>query len=288
MEPVIRPGRPEDHAAIAAWTQNTFTWGDYVADRWDDWMADPDCEVAVADVDGRPVALSRVAMVSSTEAWSNAARVHPDHRRQGLATAVASRLWPWAAERGARVVRLAVEDWNEAAHGQVIAMGFHRTSSWFHGSRGVGENSPVPTGNGGRRVAGAEGLRPAHGAEAEPALLSWDGGELCRAAGGLFPTGWTWRQLRLEHLVEAARDRALWEGRPGWAVASVDDEAMRVQWLETSEEDAAALVRALVDRAADIGVERLQMMIPAVPWLRRALGRADFELTGLGVYTLPL
>jgi len=167
-------------------------------------------------------------------------------------------------------------------------MGFRETAAWVMAERGVGENSPVPEGNGGRRVVAPEGLRPAASAEAEPALLSWISGPLERASRGLIPLGWAWRRLHRDDLTEAARRRALWEGRPGWAIADVEDDTFRVSWLSTTEGDTRAMMRALVDRAAAAGVDRLEVMIPDVDWLRRALRRMGAEAHPLAIYALGL
>lgn len=284
----IRPAQASDHEYIASWTTATFTWGDYVADGFADWLAEENSHLFVADIDGRAVAMGRIRMVSPTEAWSNAMRVHPDHRRLGLGTAVGDAMWRWAKEAGARVIRLGVEDWNDAARAQVTKAGFRPMGEWLWARRGVGDSSPVPEGNGGVRVKGAEALRLAHSAEAEPALLSWSLGELSRAAHGLAPTGWTWQRLRIDRLVEAARSRALWEGRTGWAIAELDGDRFYVDWIETTPEDARAMVRALVERAADSGADTMRAMIPDVDWLVRAMRRAGFEMGGITVFGIAL
>ncbi len=288
MEPIVRPGRREDRDEIAAWTQDTFSWGDYVGRAFDDWLADPNGLVVVAEIGSRAVGMARVAMLSSDEAWFQGVRVHPDHQRQGIGLAMGHRARHWAADHGARVVRLAVENWNRAAGAHVQRLGFRPVSRWIMAERGVGENSPVPEGNGGRRLMAPEGLRPAPSAEAEPALLSWVGGPLERPSRGLFPIGWSWRKLRRDDLIAAARARTLWEGRPGWALAGVDEDTFRVSWLSTTEQDSDAMVRALVDRAAAAGIERIEVVIPDVDWLRRALRRTGCDLHPLTVYAVGL
>ena len=47
---IIRPARSEDKAAVLAFTQNTFHWGDYIDWVWDDWIADPQGSMIVAFV----------------------------------------------------------------------------------------------------------------------------------------------------------------------------------------------------------------------------------------------
>ena len=288
MDFTIRPATLADQEFIASWTSATFSWGDYVGDAFGDWLEDDGCAVIVADVDGCAVSLGRIRMVSESEAWANAMRVHPDYRRRRIGSAVGDAVCDWARSVGAQVIRLAVEDWNEPARNHAEGSGFRALGDWQWAQRGVGDSSPIPEGNGGMRVKGYEALKPAASAEAEPALLSWSGGDLARAAHGLFDSGWTWQRLTKAHLVTAAKNRMLWEGRPGWALAERDGDLFRVHWIETTPEDAKAMVRALVERAADSGADRLRVVIPEVDWLTQAFRRAGFETGGITVFGLAL
>ena len=289
MEPVIRVARDADVTAISGWTHDTFEWGDYIADALPDWLARDDAVVLVAELDGAVVGVSSSRMLSPTEAWAQGTRIHPDHRRQGVGMSLAPALEVWAREQGARVMRSMVEDWNEAARSQSLKLGYREVAAWVRAGRAVGENSPVPEGNGGRRVPPAEGLRPAHSSEAASALMSWSGGELERAARGLLPIEvWRMRRLTPADLSEAAKRNGLLTGRPGWALIEQRDDALEVPWLACEETDAGAMLRALVDRAAAAGKEELRVMIPAVPWLVAALERRSFEIHPLRIYAKPL
>jgi GNAT superfamily N-acetyltransferase len=288
MDITIRRAVADDREYIASWTADTFSWGDYVGAAFGDWLEEEHGVVIVAEVDGLPKALGRIRMVSESEAWSNAMRVHPDLRRTGIGTAVGEAMWQWADKAGARVIRLAVEDWNMAARGQVTKAGFRPMGDWFWAQRGVGDSSPVPEGNGGQRVKGYEAIKPANPAEAEPALLSWSGGELARAAHGLFAIGWTWQRLTVSHLAEASKQRMLWDGRPGWAYAAPVADRFEVYWMETNPEDSRAMVRALVERAADSGSDTMRAVVPHVDWLIQAFRRAGFDIGGIIVFGLAL
>lgn len=284
----IRPARHEDVPLIAAWTEHTFDWGDYVAERMPAWIDSAASRVLVAEEDGAILATVTGTLVSPSEAWAQGIRVHPDHRRRGLGTAVAEALWDWAREQGAGVVRLAIDESNTASQAQVTAMGF-RQVCWFHrGDRTIGEGSPVPEGNGGKRVPPPERLGTANSAEAEPAFLSWSTGDLARAARGLLPIGWVWRRMTVDHLTLAARNRDLYEGRPGWAIAEVTDGVFFVHWMETAEDDALAMAKAVVDRAADAGVAEMRIWVPDVPWLLEAFTTLGCAFHRAGVWARAL
>jgi len=280
----IRPGRPEDQPAIETFTRHTFEWGDYVARVYGEWLADTAGQTLVADSGGNAVGLARVASLSDEEAWFQGVRVHPDHRRQGVGTALTSHACEWAQERGARVIRLAVESWNRPARTQFERSGFRPVSRWIAAEREVGEGSPVPEGNGGKRVPAPERLRPAPVAEVSSAMMSWISGPLSGAARNLFPIHWRWRRLTADDLADAARRRALWEGRPGWAMARVDDDIFDVSWIETAPDDADAMARALIDCASGAGVDSMRAVVPAVTWLRQAFRRLGCRIHPMWVY----
>lgn len=285
----IRAARAEDKAAVAAFTSDTFVWGDYVGDKFDEWIAQPNARLLVAvDAADAPIALARAVTLSPTEAWFSAARVHPDWRGQGIAGRLAEELKVWARAQGAQVGRLLIEDWNEASIRHVTKIGMRSVAAFSWCERAVGDASPFPGGNGGRRVPAQERLRPTKSAEAEPAFMSWSVGELGTASRGLVGVGWTFRRLTPDDLVAAAKHDALWEARSGWALGARDENAFQVGWVETRPEDAGDFLRAIVDVASGSGAESLSVWLPAVDWALRAARRAGCELHPMTVYATEI
>jgi hypothetical protein len=234
------------------------------------------------------VGLARGTLLSPAEAWVQGLRVHPDHRRRRLATALVDHLAAWAAEQGTRVIRLSSEDSNSAAGALIPTLGFRPVGRWLLAEREVGRGRPSPRGNGGRRAPAANRLRPAPPAEADAAMISWCGGPLEVEARSLFARHWSWRRLTFDDLAEAARRGALWQGRPGWAFAELDEDEFDVHWFSTCPEDARAMVDALLDLAADAGAGRLEAVLPAVDWLSAAFEQAACSTSPLTVYARGL
>lgn len=283
---VIRAATPDDKPAVAAFTSNTFSWGDYVSDAFDDWVGDDG--LVVAELDGRVVALVRGVLLSPREAWLQGARVHPDYRRRGIGGRLNQHLRDWARERGAVVARLLIEADNKAAQAQVEASGMRRVAEFVRAHRAVGDASPLPAGNGGRRVGALEKLRRAHSSEAEPAFMAWGTSELARAGRGLFGVGWRFRRLQVEDLAMAGTHGALWTARSGWVMGAVRDELFEIAWLVTGPDDAEDLMRAVVDVAIDEGADRVQAMVPATDWMVRAARRANYATEIELVYAVEL
>lgn len=289
MSVTIRRARADDREAIAAFTTDTFEWGDYVADAFHGWLEEPGTAVfVVVDEKDMPVALAGGRMLSPTEAWFHAARVRPDHRGRGLAGQLAEVLMDWAKDGGGLVGRLLIEDWNEASKRHIAKIDFREVARVALSVRGAGDASPVPAGNGGKRAPARLQARPARSAEAEPAYASWSVGPLGRAARGLFGVHWSFRRLTPGDLADAARNDALWEIGAGWAMASRQDMALEVPWMETRPEDAGDLIRAIVDLAASAGAESIRLWLPTTDWLVQEARRERFEIHPMAVYAREL
>ena len=286
----IRPAHADDLTAVASFTLGTFSWGDYVADRFLEWLGDPDGKVVVAvDATDRPVGLLRAVMISPEECWLHAARVDPSVRRQGIGMRLNEAGVAWGRERGALAVRLMVEQWNEPARRQVEKLGYRHVASWVRGSRPLADGGKTPQGNGGRRVPAEERLQPADPSEAEPAYTAWTLSELVRDAHGLYPIGWSWRAMRLTDVSAAAASGRLFQCSSGWAILEPgNDRSLHCPWLTTTPDGVEALIGAIVDRSRQVKVGLVTVMVPESAWVVAAMERSDFELTPSAIYQKDL
>jgi GNAT superfamily N-acetyltransferase len=275
----IRPATLDDVEAIRSFATNTFTWGDYVADALPGWLASESSLVLVAaGEDDTAVAVARVVQLSEREVWLHGARVHPDHRRRGVASLLNQACCDWARGRGAAIARLLIDAWNEPARRQVTSIGYRPVAEWVSATVEIG-TEVVPTRNGGRRVPAEERLAPGRAAEADVAWMSWVNGDIARAGRELFALGWLLRRIRPADLTEAARDRALWQSPSGWLVARLDTNGqLFVPWISTTDVDVTRMVRAIFDLAEGVRAESVRMLVPRVPWLVEALSRAGYTL----------
>ncbi len=288
MDIRVRPGRPDDVEPIRSFTAATFEWGDYVADRYGDWLDDDRSFVVVAaGPDDRPVAVARAVLVSDAEAWFHAARVAPDWRRRGIGSMLGDHLVSWARGRGARIARLLVEDWNVAAIAQVTKHGWRPVARFAHLTQELG-SEPQPTSNGGRRVPGPERLVPAPAAEAEPAWMVWSTSGAAAAAHQLYPVDWVFRTMRVDHVRAAATRHELWQAPSGWVIGTSAEDRWHISWIATTEVDARRLVRAVVDRATDLDAQRITMLLPRWEPLMDAAAELGFTATPSTVYALGL
>ncbi len=289
MDVTIRPAREDDTKAIAAFTTDTFEWGDYVADALPFWLGSDDGAVMVAaDENDNAVALGRAEMMSPTEMWLQGARVSEEWRRRGIASAIGQALVDWAVGRGARIARLLTEGWNEPAQRQVEATGFRRVSDWVVGARPIDRAEPVSNGNGGRRARARRKLAQTHSSEAIPAWVSWRSGPLVQPSRGLHVDGWRWAQLSVDHLIAAAKRGDLWASQAGWVVTRRDDGTLYVEWLECGPDDIGDMIKSIVDLAQETGADYLRVTMPDVGWAVAAMEANGLESHPMHLYERPL
>lgn len=279
MDVTIRPARPGDLDSIAPWTTDTFSWGDYIPDRFTTWLEEDGGEVLVT-VDGNdvPTALCHVTMLSPTEAWLEGARVHPDHRRTGLGSALNHAGVEWARERGARVIRLSVDTDNAAAREQVKRLGYREVSSWLHATFEIDAT---------HRTTDRYRMRPAPGADAEAAWLFWASSDLARESRELIHLGWQWRTARPGDITGVAGQ--LVQSAAGWAcVEQPEDDWMRTNWIASTSEDMLGLIDGLLELAAARGANELDIKLPDLPWTAEAIIRSGADPSPIIVHAKPI
>lgn len=280
MRITIRPAATTDKDYIASWTTDTFEWGDYVSERFDSWLTDQRGLVSVAvHADGHQIGISRVVMLSDTEAWCHAARVHPDFRRSGIGSALHDYGLDWAVSQGALVSRLMVEDWNEPARAQVARNGYREVVKWMSATREVSIGDPLPEG---------AGLARASRAEVPAAWISWAGGELGIAARGFYSIGWFMRKMTVSDVESIAERGRLYQSQSGWAEVVLRDDEAWFPWMVAGAEDGKAMVGAAVNLAGRLpGAERIRLMFPAVSWMTDAASEHGFDLQPMSVFERP-
>ncbi len=279
MDYVIRSGRPDDLESIATWTQDTFEWGDYIAERYLDWLTDTNSAVLVcADKDDAVRALVHASMPSPTEGWMQGARVHPEFKRAGMGSALNHAGVEWAKARGARVIRLAIEADNPTAQIQVSKIGYRPGSTWT-----AGFTKPDPS----FRAITGSGLRPSTPADVDSAWMFWSTSDLAGPARGMLCNGWVWRQARPRDLQAAAADGRLLQSQHGWVMIRPGSGDTQTMWMAAAAEDLPGLVNGLLDHAARTGSDHLVVKVPALSWSTETLRRAGFDVKGIQIYYKP-
>ena len=195
----------------------THTWDgwDYIPRAWPVWLAARDGVLLVGchpDSD-RAVAVSRIAMLSKTEAWVEGIRVDPAVRGLDVATDLQVAELSWAAAQGATVVRYATGSDNlgshrlGARHGFELAVEFR--ALWHSEDPDKDPDEPSAYDDAVREAATAR-RRAALAALSRDGFVAAAAAESSAAAAGDL---WSW--LAADSTFATAH--RLYEGRP-WAI----------------------------------------------------------------------
>lgn len=280
---VVRRARADDRDAVLGFAANTWDGWDYIPEVWDDWLVSPDGAFLVAIVGaaaggepaldatgqeldvGAPVAITRIASLSTTEAWLEGIRVHPRVRGMEVASDLQVAELRWVDALGATVVRYMTGEGNEGSLRLGARQGLLPVARWRMLSH-LDELGEDPADAERRRrmdraLADRRGraLRLPPGAEAGPwwAWLSNDPG--MRDGHGLYELRpWSFQALTYERLAThiAAGEVLAWPvgvETPGTGSAlaivprldDASDQWMRVAHLCGDPDGALALVDAL-------------------------------------------
>lgn len=266
----IRPARSEDRLSMERICAQTFDWGDYVPEVWDDWLADEQGLAIVGEVGRRVVALSKITFQTTEEVWLEGMRVEPEYRRQGIAGRFLDYSLAHCRERGARVVRLGTSSRNTAVHIMVGRAGMERVCSCVLWSADPAPDGPQPT-----------VLSPDYCAEVEAFLLD---SPVLAHTHGLYSLDWVWQELTAEQLARFVNI--------GQMIAQLADEGNLVAlapvffepedgviWIGFADgqpEAIADLALTIRVHAAQIGAQQVRIMLPDLGWLRDAFGAAGY------------
>jgi len=285
----VRQARPADHDAVAAFTEDTWSdreVGDYVPETFPEWVDTdgPDQHTVVTEVGGTAVGVAQASMLTADEAWLQGLRVHPDHRGEGHAGAMAESLLAWCRDRGATAARNMVFGWNAAGMGQSRAVGLDPITAcrWAR---------PEPSAD----AAADTGLTVRE--EANPAWRYWTNSDARTALGGLAlddEETWALSELTRGRFGGLAADggalAVVGEGVRGMTVRRGtrrrDDETV-VDYAVAAWADAdaaRALFDAIREDAAARGGDRTRVMIPETPRHVSGAAVARVRMSDYAVY----
>jgi len=186
---VVRPAQPEDKEAVLAFCEHTGDEvGDYIADVWDEWLAESTGAFLVGELHGKPVALGKVTELATGEIWLEGLRVAPEVRKSGVANAYMAGQRQYLARLRPRVLRLATGTHNVAVHHIMAQSNFRRvaTTLCFRGEADETVSVPQP-----------QTLDPDDG----PAVMDLLEHSAVFAAGHqLYAIGWRWPALTPDRL----------------------------------------------------------------------------------------
>lgn len=277
---ITRLAQPEDKAAVLAFCAQTWEWGDYIAEVWDEWLVDPSGRLLVATLDDRPVAVEHLRMMAPGECWLEGMRVDPALRGQGVAGRLSAYALQEAQKLGATVARLATRFDNVLAQRVLERSDFRQVGTFTQYVAAAADvpGAPQPA------VAGEQAL---------PTLLTFlDRSSVYPALGGLIYKDWAGRALTRALIQErlSSGDVLLlqqWGEIQALAICGPQEpgeKALLIEYMDGTPEGVGRLAYGLRALAAGRGLEEVLVTLPDLLMLRDGLTGAGYQAEDEGYY----
>jgi GNAT superfamily N-acetyltransferase len=284
----VRPAQPDDRDAVFAFCANTWEWGDYIEYVWDEWLRNPDGLLLVAIVDGRPVGITHLQMLTKTDAWLEGLRVAPEYRHQGLAKALDEAALVEAMRRGATYARLAIDSRNTRSI-EITERGHMRRIGAF------AFYLALPLASVEERRAVRERAQLATTADLNEIIDYLNVSSIFPVVGGVYYMGWKAYPITAELLETkiAAQHVYLlrrWDRLDGLAIAEpdtrFDEPRLSLGYIDgPAVESISLLAYDLRRRLTEMGLPGMQAYVPDMVMVRDALSGIEYEWDGSVFYT---
>jgi N-acetylglutamate synthase-like GNAT family acetyltransferase len=208
----IRPARKSDKDEILSFCLNTFSWGDYIERVWDYWYLKENGRLFVVESSGKKIAMSHVAICpEGNSIWLEGIRVHPNHRRSYIATALISKMLEYGRWRGALQAYAIVDRTNFSSRRMMEKNGFKVVSKWLYCSI---DNKPK------RKKSNA---RIANVDDIDDVWQYLQRSKIYRQSAKRFFESWHWYIFDLEALQNFVKDqRVIVTGQPIGGIAIIN------------------------------------------------------------------
>ncbi|MBD3349018.1 MAG: hypothetical protein GF400_07465 [Candidatus Eisenbacteria bacterium] len=252
----VRRARPSDREPLM--DMSTEIWGgtDYLPLVWDEWLADERGVLLTATLDGVPVGVSKISVLSPGEIWLEGLRLHPDLQGKGLVRQINRAAFREAMKLEPRSIRYSTGAGNAASRhlGEIRGFWMVARTNWLWGKALKGK---------------PEAGRPARADELPEVRRFIHGSECYRATGGLCARGWKFPELNARRIRKLVRqERVLVAGSRGkingaavYDIGEIDGDVC-LGFLEGPDDVMAGLARDVLRRAGATGREEGSAMLP--------------------------
>jgi ribosomal protein S18 acetylase RimI-like enzyme len=286
----VRPAREEDREQVLEFCRQTWDWGDYIADVWEDWLHDENGALLVATLDGKPVGIANLRMLNAEEAWMEGMRVDPAFRNRGVAGALFDGQLAEARRRGASTARLITESTNAAAIRLTERSGMRRVSAFAPYQAG-------PLAAPAKRTYGLEQPTLATAADIDEVIDYLNVSNIFPVVGGLYNQGFTARSITADLIAQKVEARQVyllrrWQRLDGLVMCEPrerhEEKQLFAGYIDGTTESISLLAYALRAMLPQAGLEGVQANIPDLMMVRDAFTGAEYEWDGHVFYTYEL
>jgi GNAT superfamily N-acetyltransferase/uncharacterized protein YfcZ (UPF0381/DUF406 family) len=123
----LREAKSSDKTRVLEFCKNTFSWGDYISDVWDNWSSEGN--LLVITENEIPVAISH-GSISDEQVWIEGIRVDENFRRKGYAKNLILKLESIAKKKNCKVSKMLIAENNQNSLNLAKSLNFHIEDIW--------------------------------------------------------------------------------------------------------------------------------------------------------------
>ena len=267
---VCRPALQKDTEEVMELCSHIWDGGDYIPQVWEEWLADPDGLLGVAELRGQVVGVFKLTQFQEQEWYMEGLRVHPDFQDKGIASHIHQYVVETWRRMGRGIIRLTTGSYNVKVHRMCEETGFKRVAEF------------IPY----RATSTFEGRINFTGLnvdEASRALEFVTGNPIHVLSRGLINLGWVFADPQLKHIQEAVHEGHAWWWRDGLGFISIwedeedDDHAPGIQLMGCSLSDLPELLTDYRRLMGEFGYKSAGWVAPNQSGVLSSLEKAGFE-----------
>jgi GNAT superfamily N-acetyltransferase len=228
---VCRPALAKDTDEVLELCSHIWDGGDYIPRVWDEWLADPNGLVGVAESSGWVVGVFKLTKFQEREWYMEGLRVHPDFQDKGIATHIHEYVVETWRRMGSGIIRLTTGSYNVKIHHLCEQTGFKR----------IAEFIPYRASSLQEETNNFTVLKIEEAAHAMEFVLS---SQTHALSSGLINLGWVYADPQIKHIQEVVQYRHAWWWRDGLGFISI--------WEDDEDEDHQPGIELLACRMSDL------------------------------------
>jgi GNAT superfamily N-acetyltransferase len=128
---VCRPALAKDTDEVMELCSHIWDGGDYIPLVWEEWLADPDGLLGVAELGGRVAGVFKLTKFQEGEWYLEGLRVHPDFQEKGIASHIHKYVVDAWQQMGSGIIRLVTGSYNVKIHHLCEQTGFKRIAEFL-------------------------------------------------------------------------------------------------------------------------------------------------------------
>jgi ribosomal protein S18 acetylase RimI-like enzyme len=278
----FRHVKQSDKKDVLRFCTNTFEWGDYIEQVWDEWYSDPNGYFMLAEDNEAIAAVSHAYVCPNRNSvWLEGIRVNPEFRRRSIGTELIKEMVRYGKEQGAKEAAAVVSVDNIASQGMMEKNGFVLISRWNYYSTNKVDQKYL-----------TDQVRIATLKDAETICSYLKQSQIFRAAAENYADFWRWYHLDLgsdllQNLINNTKVIVTGAHHSiinGVTIINKNNNVFQIGYLDAFD---ASTLKYLVRFAFNLAYseetkryEKIQMFSPQIPFLQSVMGDLGIDEYG--------